>query len=199
MTQGARAHVFHRLRPAAAALLLLAGSLAAGCQKPTDPDDTIDYDEVIDVTTSPNPVIADTDTGGKTYRVVRGNNQPDEILPYDWHAVFSVATSFNNQATDDDVDIDFPVKITATTLSVKQASGGIITPPTGGETEKSEYVVVGVSNNEYSGVNSPINITFELWYDLPSLRREAVVQIAFSFSDRDGTTFTKQVDARVAP
>jgi hypothetical protein len=191
MTQGAGAH--------AVLLLLFAGCVAAGCQKPTDPDDTIDYDEVIDVTTSPNPILADADTGGRTYRIVRGNNQPDEIVPYDWHAIFSVATSFNDQAADDDVDIDFPVKITATTLSLKQASGGIITPPTGGETEKSEYVVLAVSNNEYSGVNNPITMTFEVWYDLPSLRREAVVQILFSFTDRDGTTFTKQIDARVAP
>ena len=191
MIQGARVHV--------AAALVLAGSLSAACQKPTDPDDTIDYDEVIDVTTSPSPVLADSETGGRTYRIVRGNNQPDEILPYDWHAVFSVATSFNNDATDADVDIDFPVKITATTLAVKQASGGIITPPTGGETEKSEYVVLGVSSNEYSGVNNPVNMTFEVWYDLPSLRREAVIQLVFSFTDRDGTTFTKQVDARVAP
>lgn len=191
MIQCARVHM--------AAALLLAGSLSAACQKPTDPDDTVDYDEVIDVSNSPNPVLADSETGGRTYRVVRGNNQPDEIVPYDWHAVFTVTTSFNNQATDADVDIDFPVKITATTLAVKQASGGIITPPTGGETEKSEYVVLAVSNNEYSGVNSPVNMTFEIWYDLPSLRREAVIQLVFSFTDRDGTTFTKQVDARVAP
>ena len=87
----------------------------------------------------------------------------------------------------------------AGSVTVKQASGGIITPPTGGETEKSEYVVLGVSNNEYSGINNPINMNLELWYDLPSLRREAIVQILFSFTDRDGTTFQKQVDARVAP
>jgi hypothetical protein len=184
---------------AAAVALVLTGGLAAGCQKPTDPDDTVNYNDVIEVTTSPSPVLADSDTGGKTYRVVRGNNQPDELLPYDWHTIFSVVTSFNSQSTDDDVDIDFPVKITATSLTVKQASGGIITPPTGGETEKSEYVVLGVSNNEYSGVNNPVNMTFEVWYDLPSLRREAIVQILFSFTDRDGTTFQKQVDARVAP
>jgi len=191
MSQGVRTSIV--------AALLCAGCLSAACQKPTDPDDTVDYSDIIDVTTSPSPVLADSDTGGRTYRVVRGNNQPDELLPYDWHAVFQVTTSFNSKAADDDVDIDFPVKITATSVTVKQASGGIITPPTGGETEKSEYVVLGVSNNEYSGINNPINMTLELWYDLPSLRREAIVQILFSFTDRDGTTFQKQVDARVAP
>jgi hypothetical protein len=44
-----------------------------------------------------------------------------------------------------------------------------------------------------------VTLTFEAWYDLPSLRREAVVQVAASFIDNDGTTFQKTVDLRVAP
>jgi hypothetical protein len=56
-----------------------------GCQNPTDPDDVVNFDEVVDVTASPDPIIAACQTSGRTYRVVRGNNQPDEILAYDWH------------------------------------------------------------------------------------------------------------------
>jgi hypothetical protein len=180
-------------------MLVLVMLSSTGCQSPTSPDDVIEYDEVVDVSASPDPVAADSETSGRTYRVVRGNNQPDEILPYDWHAVFSTTVTFNNQATDDDVDIDFPVRITATTLTVKQASGGIVTPPTGTETEKFEFVTLSASGNQFAATNSPVALTFEVWYDLPSLRKEAVITVAFSFLDNDGASFQKTADIRVAP
>lgn len=173
--------------------------VSSGCQSPTDPDDVVDYDEVLDATATPEPILADTATGGRTYRVVRGNNQPDDILPYDWHAVFTTTLTFNSQANDNDVDIDFPVKITATTVVVKQASGGIITPPSGAETEKSEFVILSTSSNQLTGIGSPTSTTFEVWYDLPSLRKEAVVIVTFSFTDNDGTVFQKERQITVAP
>src|SRR5215216_108527 len=123
-------------RLVASALVLTSALMLAGCQHPTDPDDVLSFDEAADVVVAPNPVQADTATGGRTYRVVRGNNQPDEILAYDWHAVFSTTITLNSNAANDDVDVSFPIKLTAATLTVKQASSGIITPPTGTETEK---------------------------------------------------------------
>jgi hypothetical protein len=179
-------------------ILTLAVS-AVGCQSPTNPDDVIQYDEVVDVAGSPDPILADTSASGRTYRVVRGNNQPDEILQYDWHAVFSTNVVLNSKAADKDVDIDFPVRITATTLTVKQASGGIITPPTGSEKEYFEFVTLNATGNQIAATGSPIVLTFEVWYDLPSLRKEAVITVAFSFVDNDGTTFQKTADLRVAP
>ena len=116
-----------RVFAAARAAVLLLAVAAAGCQKPTDPSNRTTYDEAVDVSSSPDPIVADTQTGGRTYRVVRGNNQPDDILAYDWHTIFSASVQLNGNATDDDLDIDFPVRITAATLTVKQASGGIIT------------------------------------------------------------------------
>jgi hypothetical protein len=172
---------------------------AFGCQSPTDPDDVLQFDDAVDVTVTPNPVPADTATSGRSYRVVRGNNQPDDILPYDWHAVFTTSMTLNNNATSSDVDVSFPIRISATTLVVKQASGGIVTAPTGGETEKYEFVITASSGNSIAGVNTPVSTTFEVWYDLPSLRREAVIQVAFQFVDKDNATFTKTVDVTVAP
>lgn len=180
-------------------VIVMATVWLAACQSPTDPDDTIDFDDIVDVTAVPDPIVADTATGGRTYRVVRGNNQPDEILPYDWHAVFSTTITFNNQALDDDVDIEFPVRITATTLAVKQASGGIVTTPTGGETEKFEFVTVNATSNSVSGANAPVSLTFEAWYDLPSLRKEAVITVTYSFTDNDGLSFQRSADIQVAP
>ena len=179
--------------------VMAAAIVAAGCQSPTDPSDTISISEVIDTSATPDPVSADSDTGGRTYRVVRGNNQPDDILPYDWHAVFTASVALNSQATHKDVDIEFPVKISSTTLTVKQASGGIVTPPTGSDTEKFEFVTLNATGNQITGVNSPVSLTFEVWYDLPSLRREAVFNVTFSFVDDDGLTFQKTMDVRVAP
>jgi len=187
------------LRHARAVGIVVCAVMAVGCQKPTDPDDVVHYDEAIDVASSPDPIVADTATGGRTYRVVRGNNQPDDILPYDWHAIFSATVVFNSKANDNDLDIDFPVKLSAATLAVKQASAGIITPPTGGDKEYYDFVTVGASSNQVSAINTPITLSFEVWYDLPSLRREAVITVTFTFIDNDGGTFQRAVDFRVAP
>lgn len=179
--------------------VVLATLPIAGCQNPTDPSSVVRYDEVVDVAAAPDPIVADTSTGGRTYRIVRGNNQPDEILPYDWHAVFSSTVSFNDQANDDDIDLEFPVRITSTALTVKQASGGIVTPPTGTDTEKFEFITLNATGNQLAGTNSPVSLGFEIWYDLPSLRKEAVVTLTFSFVDNNGVTFQKAVDLKVAP
>ncbi|MGE3273948.1 MAG: hypothetical protein AB7O67_02475 [Vicinamibacterales bacterium] len=187
------------VRAAGAAMMLAASVMVAACQSPTDPDDVVDYDEVVDVTVSPNPIVADTDTGGRTYRLVRGNNQPDDILPYDWHVVFSPVVTFNSQADDDDVDIQFPVKLSSTALVVKQASGGIVTPPTGSDTEHYEFVTLSASGNQFSAAGAGISMVIEAWYDLPSLRREAVITMTFTFVDDDGVAFQKVADLTVAP
>lgn len=171
----------------------------SGCQSPTDPSDTVGYDDAIDVTTTPNPISADASATGKTYRIVRGNNQPDEIVSYDWHAVFTSTISFNSVANDEDVDVAFPVRLSSATLVVKQASGGIVTPPTGTDKEYSEFITLNASGNQFAAVGSPVSLTFEAWYDLPSLRKEAVVSVTLSFIDEDGTTFQIVEDINVAP
>ena len=102
-------------------------------------------------------------------------------------------------ATEDNLNIDFPVRVTATTLTVKQASGGIVTPPTGSESEKFEFITLNATGNQLGGTHQPVSLSYEVWYDLPSLRKEAVVTMAVSFVDSDGTTFQKTADFNVAP
>jgi hypothetical protein len=177
----------------------VAAFAAASCQNPNDPSDTVDYSEALDITVNPDPIVADTATGGKVYRVVRGNNQPDELLPYDWHAVFTSTLVLNANANSEDLDLDFPIRVTGATLTVKQATGGIITPPSGSDTEKFEYVPLSASSNQFPGITSPITLSFEMWYDLPSLRKESVVTLTYSFVDNDGTSFQRAVDFNVAP
>lgn len=179
--------------------ILMAVAAAVACQNPTDPDATVNYSEILDVTAAPDPIQADTQTGGRTYRVARGNNQPDDILAYDWHAIFNASVVFNSQALDNDIDLAFPVKITATTLSVKQAVGGIITPPTGSDTEQSEFATLSATGNQFGGIDTPITLSYEVWYDLPNLRKEAIITLSFSFTDDDGAAFSKTVDIQIAP
>ncbi len=171
---------------------------AAACQSPTDPDDTPSVDDFLVATISPSPATGDQATDGRTYRVVRGNNQPDDILAYDWKTTFSVSVTLNDKADDDDY-LTFPVDLTAATVTVKQASGGIVTTPTGGDTEHSDYVVSHATSNRYSAVNTTNTLTFDVWYDLPSLRREALITVQLTFKDTDGVTFSKSIDVLVAP
>ena len=171
--------------------------VATACQSPTDPDDTLEVDDFLEISVTPNPAIANESTDGKTYRVVRGNNQPDDILAYDWKTTFALVATLNGKADDKDT-LEFPVDIASVTLQVKQASGGIVTPPTGGETEYYTYVTQA-SSNRYSTVNQSVTIVFDVWYDLPSLRREALIQVSLGFKDNDGQTFSKTYDVRVAP
>jgi hypothetical protein len=182
-----------------AVLCALAALTAAACQNPNNPTDTIDYSEALEITVDPDPIAADNRTGGKLYRVVRGNNQPDEMLPYDWHAVFTSTLVLNDKANSDDLDLDFPIRITGATLVVKQATGGIITPPSGTEKEAFEYVPLSASSNQFPAIATPITLSFEMWYDLPSLRSESVVTLTYAFVDNDGTSFQRIVDFKVAP
>ena len=171
----------------------------AACQSPTDASDTLDVDDFVDATVTPTRAVAVAATDGKTYRVVRGNNQPDDILPYDWFTQFDVTFVINGNALDDSVALDFPVTVTAATGKVQQASGGIVTPPTGGDVEHYESVIARTSGSTIAAINGAVTITFQVWYDLPNLRKESLITEQVTFKDAEGTQFTKSVDIIVEP
>ena len=148
-----------------------------GCQNPATADETVNYNDALTVSVSPDPIQADNQTGGKTYRVVRGNNQPDELLAYDWHALFTSSLVLTQTATDEKLNLDFPVRVTGATLAIKQATGGIVTPPTGTDTEKYEYVPLSATGNQFTAVGSPLSLTVEMWYR-PSEPSEGVCRDA---------------------
>jgi hypothetical protein len=191
------------VRRVSMAMLLLAGVAAvslSGCQKTDSTDSSLKVDDFVISTTSPSIATADGPGTGKTYRIVRGNNQPDDILEYDWHTTFGLSTTINNHATDDSVKLAFPVTLSSASVKVQQASGGIVNPPTGGDTEHFEYLS-SASGNTIGAVNGTINMNFEVWYDLPSLRKEALITVTLNFTDDSSTpkTFTKVVNVQVAP
>ena len=78
------------------------------------------------------------------------------------------------------------------------ATGGIITPSTGTDTEHYEFEFT-TSSNSFAAAGSTVNMNFNVWYDLPNLKREALVTLALVMADNDGRTFSKTVDVQVAP
>jgi hypothetical protein len=171
------------------------------CQSATTTDSTLKVDDFVDSSVTPSPTNAVESTDGRTYRVVRGNNQPDEILLFDWKASYTVTVSLNKNATDKDVDLSFPVEITSTSVKVEQASGGIVTTPTGGDTEHYDSVMTSASGNKIAAVGGAVTMTFDVWYDLPSLRKEAVITTSVTFKDDSDSpkTFTKTIKVNVNP
>jgi len=178
--------------------LLAVIAILGGCQSPTDPDDVIEVDDFVDAAASPDPATADA-SSGRTYRVVRGNNQPDDILEYDWKSTFTVTIRINEKAQDEDLGLEFPLDITSATVKAQQASGGIVTPPTGGEVEHSDFTIVETSGSRFGAINTSHTVTFDVWYDLPNLRKEALMTVTVALKDAEGRTFSKIKEVRVAP
>lgn len=178
------------------AVVVLAAVSAAGCQSPSDTTTSLDVDDFVDAAGSPDPATAEVSTG-RTYRVVRGNNQPDDVLEYDWKASFAVTVTLNSNATSDDIDLEFPVTVTSATVKIQQASGGIVTPPTGSDFEHYESVITQSTGNKFSSANTSVTMWFDVWYDLPSLKQEALATVTVSFKDNDSLSFSKTVDVRI--
>lgn len=182
-----------RVRIKAMSLVLAASGLLA-CQSPTDPDTTLD---VIEASAAPDPTTGAGPTG-KTYTVQRTDGTT-EVREYNWKATFTVRVRLTEDANDTSITLELPVKLSSASVRVQQASGGILTPPTGSETEKYEYVIVNASANQFAAVNSTVDLTFDVWYDLPNLRRESLITVSLLFADKGGRQFSEAVEVRVAP
>jgi len=180
------------LRRAQGLMVLLVAAATWACQTPTSTTPTTDF-----IVTTVNPATA-TANGptGRFYTFVPANNQPQEQREFDWKTSFGVSVTLNTPGKD--VTVTFPVKITSATVKVQQASGGIITPPTGSDVEHYEFDFT-TSTNTFPAGNNTINMNFNVWYDLPNLRREALVTVSLVFTDNNGVTFSKTVQVNVAP
>jgi hypothetical protein len=183
------------LRSLKAVLVLSAACWTLSCQSPTDP--AVDVTEFVETTVAPTPAAASGPTG-RFYTYVPTNNQPNEQREFDWRTSFAVGVTLNSHANDDKFGVEFPVKISAATVKVQQASGGIITPPTGSDTEHYEFDFQ-VATNTFPAANNTVNMSFDVWYDLPNLRREALVTVTLAFTDSSSRSFSRTVEVRVAP
>ncbi|HET9317603.1 MAG TPA: hypothetical protein VFQ51_18565 [Vicinamibacteria bacterium] len=182
-----------RIVPRALAIAAIAAA-ALACQSPTDPNATVD---LIDATVAPDPATAAGPTG--RFFTIEKTDEPDEVREYDWRASFSVTVRLTEDANKESVGLDLPLDITSATVTVQQASGGIVTPPTGTEKEHYDFVITSSTTNRLTGVGATATMTFDVWYDLPNLRREALVNVSVGFADDGTLRFTEVVPVKVAP
>jgi hypothetical protein len=152
-------------------LLVLASCALASCQSPSDPNETLDLHD----------------------------DEPDELREYDWHTTFTITVRLTEDAANENVGLDLPLDVTSATVAVQQASGGIVTPPTGGQVEKYEFVIAQSSSNRFTAIGGTVSMTFDVWYDLPNLRKEALVNVTLGFRDDDTFSFTEVVPVKVGP
>jgi hypothetical protein len=180
------------------AVAIVAAAVSSGCQKPTDSTST-SIDDFVDASL-PGSVNANASTDGRTYRVTR-NNDTDLILLYQYKTQFTVTITLNGNASQDKYDLTFPVKLTQASAKVNQASGGIVTSPTGGDTEHSDFVISNASSNSFAGANTSITMTYDIWYTLPSGGKEALITVSFNMTDDAGAgkTFAKTATLTVNP
>jgi hypothetical protein len=192
--------MFRRVSVAAVLLAGVAAVSLSGCQKTDDTTTTLKVDDFVSAAITPNPASADGPTS-VTYRVVIGNNQPDEIRTYQYHVPFGIGLVINNNATNKSVNLSFPVTVTSASAVVHQAAGGIIVPPSSTDAEYSKCNLAGSSGSTIGAVNGTINMNWECWYTLPSQKKEAVAVVTINFMDDTSTpkTFTKTVNVTVAP
>ena len=175
-------------------LLVLACASLASCQSPSDPNETVD---LLDVTVTPDPSTANGPSG--RFYTIEHDEEPDEVREYDWHTTFTITVQLTQDAANENVGLDLPLDVTSATVVVQQASGGIVTPPTGGQTEKYEFVIAQSSSNRFTAIGGTVTMTFDVWYDLPNLRKEALVNVTLGFRDDDTFSFTEVVPVKVGP
>ena len=186
------------MRRVCCVVMLLALVSCAACQSPTSASSTLNVDDFV---TSTSATTTATPSTGRTYRVVRGNNQPDDVLPFQYTTTFSITININSNATADTVALTFPVTVSAVAGKVEQAAGGIVTPPTSGEVEHYESVLLSSSGSAISAVGGGITMVFQVWYTLPNGSREARITESVSMTDSTSSpkTFAKNVYTNVAP
>jgi hypothetical protein len=174
--------------------MLLAACWLGACQSPT----TATTSDFIVATTAPDPAQAAGPGTGKFDNILGDATHADQVLEYDWVTQFNMSVTLTSDATNSNVGVKFPVTLTSLTIKVQQASGGIVTPPTGSDVEHYEFLT-SASSNTFAGANNNVNIGFTVWYHLPSLRKESLITVSLTFTDANNATFSKSVSVKVAP
>lgn len=172
----------------ATAVASLMGLIA--CSSPTDPTST---SAAVNLSANPSPANAQPSRG--VFYILQGDaNNPDKTLEYPFDSTFTTTIAETGGAA---------LEITAITLKVQQATGGIITPPTNGQIE--HYQFVSSASGKNLAANGQVTVGFQVWFALPNQRRECVATVGFTFIDRKGTpndtsddiAFSKSFDVQI--
>ncbi|MBN2368954.1 MAG: hypothetical protein JXO72_00535 [Vicinamibacteria bacterium] len=161
-------------------ILLLTVSFMCACEE--EVTDATSEESVF--TFSPYPAIAEQ-SSGVTYTIKGDDTHPDQIIEYPWKTSFTVIV----QET-----AGVGRYITAMSLKVQQASGGIVITPVN-DIEHYQYNSQA-SGNRIEG-NGTATVGFEAWYDLPNEGREALITVTFTFKDDNDLSFAETASIMV--
>jgi hypothetical protein len=163
-------------------LPLLAVAGLGACSSPTSSTPTLS----VTLTNTPNPASASGPTGVQ-YKVTNADSTVS-YYEYDWRTIFSVTIQETGGKALD---------ITALDLKVEQATGGIVISPSGGDQVYYKFNSSAVTN--HINAKGSAEVGFDVWYDLPSGGREALVTVGFTFQDSDKNTYSDTLQVKVAP
>jgi predicted small secreted protein len=161
--------------------LALSVSWLAGCDKTESTTS-----QAATFTVVPATATAVEATEGLTYTILGDSTHPDKIVKYPWKTSFTVTITETAGVGRD---------ITAASVKVQQASGGIVIMPTGSDIEHYTYTF-HASNNRIDAKGSA-SVGFDVWYDLPNQGREALVTVTFSFTDDNSSSFSESTSVKV--
>jgi hypothetical protein len=172
-------------RPVLTLLPVLAVAWLGGCSSPTSSDPDFD----VTLTANPDPATASGPTG-VMYKVTNADDTVS-YYEYDWRTYFTVTIKENS---------GMALDITQLTV-VQQATGGIVIPPSGGEQVYYKFTSSAPAN--HINAKGTAEAAFDVFYDLPNLKREALITVSFSFkytdSDDNEWAYSKTLDVKVAP
>jgi hypothetical protein len=165
-------------------LPLLAVAWLGGCSSPTE-SDNVEFD--VTFTASTDPVTATPSTGVQ-YKVT---NADDTVSYYDYDYRVSFSVNVKDNA-------GMALDITAMNLTVQQAAGGIVI----GRRRPGSLPATSAAVNHINAKGTAA-VGYDVLYDLPNLKREALITVSFTFkytdSDDNEYTYGKTLDVKVAP
>ena len=167
-------------------LPVLASATLGACNSPTESDPSFD----VSFTANPDPATASGPTG-VTYKVTN----PDDTVSYyeyDYRTNFTVTIK---------EEAGLALTITSINVTVQQATGGIVIPPSGGDQVYFKFNSSAATN--HINARGSADVGFDVWYDLPNQGREALVTVAFTFdyedADKNTYTYSDTFKVKVAP
>jgi hypothetical protein len=165
--------------------ILLSLGLVLGlpaCSAPTSSssiDVTLTYD--------PDPASASGPGTGVTYKVTNSDDTTS-YYEYDWRTTFSVhIQETGGKALD----------ITQLNITVQQATGGIVIPPSGGDQIYYKFNSSAATN--HVNAKGSADVGFDVWYDNPNGNKEALITVGLNFEDEDSIGYSETVKVKVAP
>ncbi len=163
-------------------LPLLAVAWLGGCSSPTSSTPTLK----VTLSSNPDPATA-TGPTGVLYKVTAADGSVT-YQEYAYRTVFTVTIQETGGVALD---------ITSLNATVQQAAGGIVIPPSGGEQIYFKFNSSAATN--HVNAKGSADVGFDVYYTLPSGRKEALVTVAFTFQDSSKNTYSDTLGVKVAP